>query len=253
MNILFEVKFDWSLLFGFFAGVFAAAVIIALLYLMFALKHIKSYKLKNISQEEIKKNTKERIENTKLALEEAKLDSNERINYTIDLCKKLVTDTAKDFFPNSKYPIYELSIDEVLLLVKYIEQRVDELLSAKLFKPLKKIKISYIMSIYNKKEQIEANEIVVLTKKYKVMQAFNATRKVVNLINPFWWAKNLVVNKAIDVILKKLCLMVIDIVGEETYNIYSKHVFLDDDTITSNLKEEIKLLETELKETSYEE
>ena len=84
--------------------------------------------------------------------------------------------------------------------------------------------------------------------KYKIKSTLNSAKKVINLINPFWWAKKLVVNVSMNIVINKLALVIISIVGEEVYKVYSKKVFLEESNINSISEDEIKEIENELEE-----
>lgn len=226
------IKFDWSMLIGFFCGVVTGFIILFLIYLLYVLINIKKDKKiikseKYIETSEIIK----RIELTKKAFKEKKTKGSKSISYTYDLCAKLVIDTASDFFPNSKHPLFELSIDEMVLLIEYIRKRIDEVLDYKGISFLRKIKVSTLLNMADTKKILEENEIIKATKRYKLKSTYEAAKKVINLINPLWWAKKLVIDGTFNILINKMCLVVIGIVGEETYNIYSKKVFLNDEKI----------------------
>ena len=226
------IKFDWSMLIGFFCGVVTGFIILFLIYLLYVLINIKKDKKiikseKNIETCDIIK----RIDLTKKAFKEKKTKGSKSISYTYDLCAKLVIDTASDFFPNSKHPLFELSIDEMVLLIEYIRKRIDEVLDYKGISFLRKIKVSTLLSMADTKKILEENEIIKATKRYKLKSTYEAAKKVINLINPLWWAKKLVIDGTFNILINKMCLVVIGIVGEETYNIYSKKVFLNDEKI----------------------
>ena len=88
---------------------------------------------------------------------------------------------------------------------------------------------------------------LIIPKRYKLKSAYQAAKKVINLINPLWWAKKLVIDGTFNILINKLCLVLIAIVGEETYKIYSKKVFLEMHEIDAS-SEEIKDLEVDLNE-----
>lgn len=241
-------NFEWSHIFIFFSGIFFGASIVCLVYLFFVLKTIRKVKdkpSKNVDE----KIVSTRIENTKIAFKESKNKGNAAIVYTIDLCKKLALDTARDFYPNSKYPLLELNLDELKDLFLYINTRLDDILNHKTLKIFKRLKLSFIFSLNNTKKEIDANPIIKASKKYKVKQTFNSFKKVINVVNPFWWARNLVIDTSLNLIISKLCLISISIVGEETYRIYSKKVFNQDnllDTGVSELVSEIDEMDGEV-------
>lgn len=245
--ILINIKFDWSMLFGFLGGIFAGVSITFLIYLFFILLTLKGKK--NIVHSKVAISDKEmleRINKSKLAFKEKKLKGSKSINYASKLCKDLTYDMASAFFPDSNYPLLELSIDEILLLATYINKRVDEVLDHKGLRIIRKLKVSTIVNATEIKRKVDENAIIKATKKYKIMSAWRATQKVINLVNPFWWAKKLVVNGTINIVINQMCLLVIGIVGEETYKIYSKKVFSEELNLDSGNAELIKEIEGSL-------
>lgn len=104
---------------------------------------------------------------------------------------------------------------------------------------LKKVKVSTILNMADAKKVIEENEIVKATKKYRLKTTYQAAKKVINLVNPLWWAKKLVIDGTFNILINKLCVVVIGIVGEETYKIYSKKVFEVSSNIDSLNQEEL--------------
>ena len=46
-----------------------------------------------------------------------------------------------------------------------------------------------------------------------------------NAVNPVYWFRKLVINTSIDVMTRKVCVVIIGVVGEETAKIYSKKLF----------------------------
>lgn len=254
LSFLIQVKFDWSMLFGFLAGIFAGVSITFLFYLLVVLTNLKNKtKIVKATADLSPKEMVKRIDLTKEAFKEKKLKGQKNIEYALGLCKNLAIDTASAFFPDSNHPLLELSVDEIMLLSTYINKRVDEVLDNKALKMLKKVKLSTIMNMTDVKRRVDENSIIKATKKYKLMSAFKATRKVINLINPLWWARKLVIDGAMNIIINKICLIVIGIVGEETYKIYSKKVFDVDSEIDSGTELILKELDNDLKEEGLDE
>ncbi len=142
-----------------------------------------------------------------------------------EICYNLVFDIASVYFPNSKRPLMELSVDEVLMLGVYISNRVNEILDQKGVRLFKKIKLSTIVGMGDAKKTFDDSSLMKATKKYKLKEAFYAVKDALNVVNPIFWARKAIVNKTMNYALNKLCLMVIGITAEETYKIYSKNVF----------------------------
>ena len=75
-------------------------------------------------------------------------------------CIDLVNEIASSYYPNSKYPIYELSIDELILLTRYISDRIDGLFSGRILRKLKDLKVSSVMKMIDIKKKFGKNAIL---------------------------------------------------------------------------------------------
>ncbi len=166
--------------------------------------------------------------------------------YMSDIVTKLTLEISRKFYPNSKYPLLELTIDEVIHLNEYILLRLDELFSKRGLRIFRRLKISTIYHVTTTTKNIYDSNAA----KYAREKELNKKRRMIvgalNIINPFYWVRSFVVNKSFDIIVSKVCLATIAIVGEETYKVYSKKVFdksadLDTnvDDIESSIKEDI--------------
>ena len=201
MISFFEIQFSLSILFSFLIGLGGGITIAALVYIIIVLAttrqkpFIVQTKANNVTDEEIKQMIYEAQQQFK---DKSLKGANSTIAYCKDLSVELVMNIAKKYFPESKRPIYELSIDEVLMLTVYISNRLDEILDAKGLRIFRRFKVSQIIGMTEVKEKIEANSIVKATKKYKLIEAFNAAKSVINVVNPVYWARKFVVNKSID-------------------------------------------------------
>ncbi len=163
--------------------------------------------------------------------------------YMSDIVTKLTLDISKKFYPDSKYPLLELTIDEVIHLNEYILKRVEELFNKRGLRILKRLKIATIYHITTTTKNIYDSSAA----KYAREKELNKKRRLIvgalNIINPFYWVRSFVVNKSFDIIVSKVCLATIAIVGEETYKVYSKKVFdkeTDLDTNVDDIENSIK-------------
>lgn len=272
MNLLsFLIKiwfFDFNLgmLFSFLLGIGIGMAILVLIYIVIVLSSFNKQKFIVKSAEVVDDEViKEVIKMTQEAFKDKKLRGKENeFIYCKNLCGDLISDIATRFFPNSKRPLLELSIDEVLMLSVYISNRLDEVLSHRGMRALRKVKISSIMQLTDVKKNIDDNPIVKATKKYKIAETFKAAKKVVNVVNPVFWVRKLIINSMFTIVINKICLVLIGIVGEETYKIYSKNVFNTEATIDTgidtimeeidnefvdNIKENVKQIGVETKES----
>jgi hypothetical protein len=179
--------------------------------------------------------------------------ANNTIIYCKDICFCLVADIARKFFPKSKRPFAELSVDEFLELFVYVSKRVNEIIDRPGLRLIKKIKLSTILSLGDAKKVIEDSQLMKMTKKYNLKKFFSTVMGALNVINPVYWIRRTVINTSLDFAVKKLCDVVIGIVGEETYKIYSKRVFEEPKEIDTNIDDIIKSLDEDLAHVSDEE
>ena len=245
-----SLTFNFSILISFLIGVGIGLTLAVFIYLILVLttmkqkKFIVQTKVNDVSEAEILK----LIEDAKIQFKDEKLrgDTN-YFSYGYDISKNLIIAIAKKFYPKSKHPLCEISVDELLMLGAYISRRMDEILDHKGLRFLRKIKVSYVLGLYDVKEDISNNEVIKTTKKYKINEALNAAKKVINVVNPVWWVRKFVMNKAMEIVSKKLCIVLISVVGEETYKIYSKSIYNEEGQIDSNVDLLVSDLEDEVK------
>ena len=133
------------------------------------------------------------------------------------------------------------------MLNEYIIKKIDSLLSKKGLNIFRNLKLSTIVSLINKKNEIDNTKVVKTDKKYKLQKIFDIALTAVNFINPYTWVKKLIVNPLISLLANKICLLCYSIIGEETYNIYSKQAFINDD---NELQELLTSIEKERKDLS---
>ncbi len=236
----FSFRLELGYLGIFFAGVMFGFLFLLLLYLYTILQTMRNkdfYKKAiepDIDAEEIKlliKDAQEQFKNKK-DREDAGLVNHLRA-ITIELSK----DIATKFYPKSKYPLLELTIQETLQLGHYITDRVDRLFDAKLLKIFRGKTLASLMSLYEVKEKVDDSTVMKVEKKFKVRKRIGDFFSAINIANPAYWIKKVTVDKLTQTIILKICLAVIGIVGEETYKIYSKNVFQVEKVIDSGVDE----------------
>lgn len=252
MEMTLAIQFNFSILISFVLGIVLGVIIAVLIYLILVLstmnKNKKVFKpqVENVDSNEIIA----LIEEAKKEFKDERLRSDTPyVSYAIDISKKMIYEIAHKFYPKSKRPLFEISIDEAFMLFNYISNRLDELLDHKGLRFLKKFKISFIIGLYDVKEDLNENDIIKATKKYKLKNAFNAAKNALNIINPVYWIRKYVTSKAINVILKKLCVVMISVAGEETYKIYSKSIYNTLDEIDTGVEELIDDLDETVKKS----
>ena len=144
---------------------------------------------------------------------------------TFNISFDLVNEIAKYFFPDSKYPTLELNVNELLNLNHYITNRIDELLDKPVIKNTKKMQIVKVMEMLDKKKQVEEMKVVKAAQKMKLGKVAKYGGMALNAINPVYWFRKAVINTSVSAMTRKVCLVVIGIVGEETIKVYSKALF----------------------------
>ncbi|MGD9964229.1 MAG: hypothetical protein AB7E16_03400 [Candidatus Izemoplasmatales bacterium] len=157
-----------------------------------------------------------------------KLTDNAYFKVAFDLSFELAEEIARYYYPDSKYPMYEISIDELLELSYYITQRVEKLVNGKILKHFKNYKISTIIDILNKKKAIDNSKLMKLNRKLKISKLFTIGKAVLNYSNPIYWFRKFAIKPSTVLVTKEVCKLIISIVGEETNNVYSKSVFKHD-------------------------
>lgn len=169
-----------------------------------------------------------------------KLGTTSATKLTFDLSYELVEEISKYFFPNSKYPMLELSINEFIQLNHYVTDRIDTMLNKPLLKNTKNVRVTKFVNMYDKKKSIERNKVIKSLKKYKVDKVAKYGSMAVNAVNPVYWFRKAVIKTSIDTMSKKISVVVIGIVGEETVKVYSKKLFdkeMDIDVVNEDIKE----------------
>lgn len=241
---MFDITFGGFI--NFFLGMMAGMVVFAAIYVYFLLRG------KNINIDDIKRPTVEVseeavkyiiIEKQKLFKRNRKLGNQSIAKLTFEMSYELLDEISRYFFPESKYPMLELSINELLNLNHYITNRIDDILDKPILKNTKNLQVTKIMQILDKKRAVEENKIVKAAKKYKVGKVLKYAGAAVNVVNPVYWFRKLVINTSVDMMTKKVCVVIIGIVGEETTKIYSKKLFDKPMELDIVEKEMLQLLE----------
>lgn len=230
LNLPTIIAFGIGILFGF--------ILLLLLYLLAVIKGMnKEIRKRKVEESNVDLNevnwlideAKSRFK----SLEKEKEKSSFENVYSVS--KQLASDVASKFNPTSKYPLRELTIDEILVLTHYISDRIDELLQARILKMFRGMTIRQIINLHSKGRQVTRSKIYKTAAGAQLGKVWTALR----IVNPFYWIKKGTTDQAIKIIVRKIALNTIVITGEETYKIYSKKIF------ESNLDPELSLEELE--------
>lgn len=244
--VLFKLgifNIDFGTIISFLVGAVMGFIILLLVYALAVISslHTKNFISKTDKDDLTTQEVKDMVARTQKSYKDKTLRKDiSRINHCFSLSKDLAYGIAVRFYPESNYPFLELSINEITLLTGYITSRVDEILNHRGIRMLRKLKISTIVNLSSKTKDIEESKAFQTTK--TISQNLNKAKYVLDVINPLKWGRKLVVDRIINLIIDRICLVIISIVGEETYKIYSKKVFhkeVEVDTGTSDLLEEM--------------
>ena len=253
---IWEFNFDVASLIAFIVGIFVGCALLALVYSILVISSLKSKKyiaksdVIEVTDEEIK----EIVDNAIKAYSDKNLKgAKNSVAHCTHVCMNLVTDISRKFFPKSKRPFAELTMDELLELCIYVSNRINDIVDRPALRLVKSLKLSTILAFGDAKKVIDDSTLMKMTKKYKLKKVFDTVKGVLNILNPLYWVRRVFINTALDIAVNKLCLSVIGIVGEETYKMYSKRVFEEERYIDTNIGDIVSSIEEQLQNVSDEE
>lgn len=244
------ITIDIGWIITFFSGVVFGFILLLLIYMVSIISSLNSnMKRKPVQEADIDElEIKYLIKDAHKMFKDKKL--RDQIGYgmhLLNLSLELGNNIAEKFYPTSKYPYLELTLDESLVLLKYVSDRFNELLNKPILKMFKGLTLNQLITINDAKVKLDNNLIVKTTNKLKIDKIFKNTMMVLNVVNPIYWFRRLVLDNVTNAIMIKLGLVVISLIGEETYKIYSKKVFDHDKQLDSGISEIYKDIEETLK------
>ena len=166
-------------------------------------------------------NIKRKIDYEKLA--ESKLglvNISEPLNLTSELLL-LIEEVARIYYPDSENPIYELTIEELFLLVREVIELFSNVIYDIGIPNLDKLKVSTI------------KDLIIIGGKFKKVYNLKGVKITVGLINalfklqsvvtPIYWIKKGTNDLSINSLSQFVIKCMFEIVAKETANIYSKN------------------------------
>lgn len=252
-DIIYQLfsKFDLGSLIVLLLGVILGFLLFGMLYVIVILgtlkKQSKEYDivLDDLDNEKITRI----IENAKneYMSDYAPLSANDKLIAIKDLSWQIISDIAKVYYPDSEYPVYELSIEELMMLNHYITNRLNDVFAGKMLGMFKRVKISQILKLLDFKKRIDEQKAVKFANKYKLPTVFKSVMTVVNLFNPVYWVRKIVITSTLEFTTNKVATVILEVVGNETNKVYSKNqaVFQKEQ---SQLSQTIQELEQMLEE-----
>lgn len=158
-------------------------------------------------------------------IDTVKMTDSAYFRVAFDLSFELMNEIARYYFPESKYPMYELSIQEILDLTRYITERIEGLVNGKFVRRFKNYRVSTIINIINKKKALDNSKLMKLSKKLQISKFYSFSRAVLNYANPIYWFRKFAIKPSTTLLTKEVCKYVIQIFGEETNTIYGKKLY----------------------------
>ena len=240
-----------TLLFGIIIGM----LICIMAYLIYFLANIKKQeKINKLNKDELKADIKKKgptaveidVEEIEKYINAAKDEYKEassnmkagtKIAIARDIGQDLATNVATIFYPKSKHPLAELSIDELIKLDYYIMGRIEKIIDGSILKIFKKGKVSTVLNMMDYKRQLDDNKIVKSAKKMHIGGIASIIKSAINIVNPTYYAKKGSIKVTLKFGLDKIICMIFEIIGEEVAKIYSKNVFVIEDKTDEMIKD----------------
>ncbi|MCF7924894.1 MAG: hypothetical protein K9L64_07320 [Candidatus Izimaplasma sp.] len=219
------LQVNMTTIFYFVIGVLTGFVLLFLVFVLIAtINEKKRYKKRILNKLPLgDKEVYELIEEKQSQLlETVRLTDNAYFRVSFDLSYELMEEIASHYFPEAKYPMYEITVEELLELNRYITKRIEEMVNGKFLKHFKNFRISSLINLLHMKKVIDDSKLMRLNRKFKLSKFYNMGRTVVNYANPVFWFRRLAIKPTTEVATKEICKYIIAVVGEETNNIYSK-------------------------------
>lgn len=224
-NLFSKFSFDNLIILIF--GIVFGFLLCFLIYFTFVLASLKKEeKQVSVNRDKISMEKVERFirsAKNQFLVDSAAKTTQEKINDVKEISWNLINDIAREYFPNSNYPIYELSIDEIMVLNHYITNRIDSLFKGPVLKPFKKVRLAYVLKLIDMKKKIDESKAVKAAQ--KLNKPWKITLSVFNIFNPVYWVKKLMISTTLITVTNKIGAIIIEVVGEETNKVYSKSVF----------------------------
>lgn len=227
---------DYALIIIFFIGVLIGLIIFGIVFLSLKLSSKKNKRHIIRSKQEIKREDIDILVSSAIDKFDAENDKGETPTFNIcyKVSKDLLIDISKMFFPKSKTPLLELSIDEFIDLLNDISVRVDyEIENYHMVDEAGYLtnKVNNIAINFVKKKTI--GEIVTMVSKKEVEESplHKKENAFIGLFKrSFSSIKTSIVNKGISSfkILNNLSKIIIYIVGEESFKVFYKKLYNKD-------------------------
>ena len=243
------LELSWTSIFVLLTGIIIGFIIFAAFYLVLILRGVKqAEKMQELltSKEDIKKNhMAKKVINAAQDRFREEVDEyslKQKLECTKDISFKLINDIAKVYYPDSKYPLSEISIEEIIKLNQYILERIEKIFQNRFLRLFKGVKISRLMWVIDTKKEMDNNKLLKVAKKMNLENAIPKVLNALNIFNPAYWTNKITLSSIDYLVVNKVLLLLINIVGMETAKVYSKNLFEENDDIDEmieNIEKEI--------------
>ena len=230
-------NFDWIRLLYFLSGIGTGFLLFLLVLAIILSSKIKDKKIvsgptiESLKEEDVKKLIEAKKKDFIYQIDEK---DGPYLKTLWELSLELVKEIAAYYYPNSKNPMLELTVEEFCELSNYITNQVMKITEKKLAKifKLKNKKVSELLKFASKSEKIANDE---------TLNAGSEAAKIGSIAlhstNPIWFMTKTSTNIIGTLLAKKLCKWAISVVGIESNKIYSKSLFKKDVADTEKIEE----------------
>ena len=239
-----------TLFFGILIGFLLTLLIYVIVVLVEIKKASKEYEIVNIDDKN--KKIQECIDLALVKYDDIVnnldyIDNKEHFSEARQIAIDMVISISKIYYPDSKYSFGEISVEELMQLIRYILDRIDELfINHRFLRIFKKVTISFVLNVLGWIDKVNNNKVMKGIRKYNIDDGASFFLKIKNSINPVYWIRRGMMKQLFRKGLPKMIRIVIEIIGNETAKVYSKSLF-DDSKIKIDKNEfdsdEIKLME----------
>lgn len=135
--------------------------------------------------------------------------------------KWLITTIAKDNYPDSEYPLFELTIDEIFDLVYKSVDLISNVINDLGIPGLNGISVKTVYDV----SKLSGKILEIFKKKWIkiLLKLYNAGMRISNLLNPAYWIKKASKMASNDSLLNYVFHMLFEIAGKLTATIYMKN------------------------------
>jgi hypothetical protein len=232
-----------SIIFGFLLGI---VFMILTLFLMLWIANRRFIK-KSMAAVEIDNQVVKGIISIKQKrlLKSHKTGIQHNFKFTQNLTKELIEEIASYYYPNSKTPALEINLSEALDLTERVTSRLKGILDFKALGPLQHLRISQIVTLLEWKKNMENNRFYQFSKKMKLEKVAKYGYTALNIANPAYWLRKVILTGTIESTLRGIGVMTLNVVGEESSQLYSKKIIDHRDKVLEKEFEKIlKEIET---------